>query len=373
MDQSQFQAYEVAGATDMNRLHQSAQDYFKEVVEGFIGDVSDALFGSAGFSSAIVAGPSIDITVAAQTFAAAGRIGSVGATVVNGVSSAPGDTQRFYIYLDIQETEVTESRDIANPSTGVKTPTMIVTQKTAAASVVVIQVDDGDPEAPPALGVISPGVERLGYIKIGYVDYNQTGVTNTDVFNSAGIFTTPGSTILSLNDLSNVSGAPGTSGQVLVSNGLTFTVQDVPRLQVRTVPQRGLINKAGAGDQTINLAWTAGQNPDEVPPNRLEMVFVEGTINEVYHISGYFDIDEAGELYILDGMRVTYDTSHSPNNGSIGFGSTAWATPTTFFTTASSCVLALSWTKATRTLAITLTGGANSLSGYAMATLIRTV
>jgi len=371
MDQSQFQAYEVAGATDMNRLHQFPQDYFKEVVEGFIGDVSDALFGTAGFSSAIVAGPSIDITIAAQTFAAAGRIGSVGATVVNGVSTAPGNTQRFYVYLDIQETEVTESRDIANPGTGVKTPTMIVTNKTAAAGVVVVQVNDGDPEAAPALGVISAGVERLGYIKLGYVDYNQTGVTNVDVFNTAGIFSPPGG--VSLNDLSDVSGAPGTAGQILISDGTNFSVQDIPRLQVRTVPQRGLVNKAGAGNQTINLAWTAGQNPDEVPPNRLEMVFVEGTINEVYHISGYFDIDEAGELYILDGMRVTYDTSHSPNNGSIGFGSTAWATPTTFFTTASGCVLALSWTKATRTLAITLTGGANSLSGYAMATLIRTV
>ena len=372
MDQSQFQAYEVAGATDMNRLHQFPQDYFKEVVEGFIGDVSDALFGTAGFSSAIVAGPSIDITVAAQTFAAAGRIGSVGATVVNGVSTAPGNTQRFYVYLDIQETEVTESRDIANPSTGVKTPTMIVTNKTAAAGVVVVQVDDGDPEAAPALGVISAGVERLGFIKLGYVDYNETGVTNTDVFNTAGVFSPPGS--ISLNDLSDVSGAPGTAGQVLVSTGTVFSVQNVPRLQVRTVPQRDLINKSGAADQTINLVWSAGQDPDEVPPNRIEMVFVETTTNDVYHIKGYFDIDETGETYILDGMRVSFDDAHAGTGaGPIGFGSTAWATPANFFTAGAGCVMSLSWTKATRTLSIVFTGGSNAFSGYVMATLIRTV
>lgn len=235
MDQSQFQAYEVAGATDMNRAHQFPQDYFKEVVEGMIGgglSVSNALFGTTGFSSAIVAGPQLEITVNAQTFAAAGRIGSVSTDVSNHTSSAPANTQRFYIYLDIQTTEVTESRDIANPATGVKTPTMIVTHKTAAAGVVVIEVNDGDPEAPPAIGVISPGVERLGYIKLGYVDYNQNGTSNVDVPNTAGVFTSPGTpnlSLTSLDDIGDVVAPAPSTGDLLQNNGTNWvnvTVQD---------------------------------------------------------------------------------------------------------------------------------------------------
>lgn len=225
MDQSQFQAYEVAGATDMNRLHQFPQDYFKEVVEGFIGDVSDALYSNAGFSSAIVAGPELEITVNAQTFAAGGRIGSVPLTVSNHPSSVPADTQRFYIYLDIQTTEVTESRDIANPGTGVKTPTNIVTHKTVAASVVVIERNQGDPEAPPPLGALGGGVERIGFIKLGYVDYNEVGVSNTDVFNSAAIFTAPGTpnlSLVSLDDLSDVSAAGPATDEVLQYNGANW-------------------------------------------------------------------------------------------------------------------------------------------------------
>lgn len=252
MDQSQFQAYEVAGATDMNRLHQFPQDYFKEVVEGFIGDVSDALFGSAGFSSAIVAGPSIDITVAAQTFAAAGRIGSVPGTVVNAVSTAPGDTQRFYVYLDIQTTEVSESREIANPGTGVKTPTNIVTYKSAAAGVVVVQVDDGDPESPPALGVIAPGVERIGYIKVGYVDYNETGVTNVDVFNTAGVFTPPGQTAapsIAFNDLTDVTVPAPSAGDLVQYDGadwVNVTVEDTIGDSLRHVNELRLVNSSVA-------------------------------------------------------------------------------------------------------------------------------
>lgn len=232
MDQSQFQAYEVAGATDMNRLHQFPQDYFQEVVEGLIGDNSDALFGTAGFSSSIVAGPLLQIIVNAQTFAAAGRIGSVSPTLSHHASSIPAKTQRFYIYLDIQTTEVSESRDIANPGTGVKTPTNIVTHKTAAASVVVIEVDQGDPEAPPAIGVIAPGVERLGYIKLGYVDYNEVGATNVDVFNIAGIFTAPGTpnvSLTSLDDIGDVNAPTPATGDLLQNNGASWvnvTVQD---------------------------------------------------------------------------------------------------------------------------------------------------
>lgn len=232
MDQSQFQAYEVAGATDMNRLHQFPQDYFQEVVEGLIGDNSDALFGTAGFSSAIVAGPLLQIIVNAQTFAAGGRIGSVVPTLSHHASSIPANTQRFYIYLDIQTTEVTEVRDVANPGTGVKTPTPIVTHKTVAASVVVIEVDQGNPEAPPAIGVIAPGVERLGYIKLGYVDYNEIGATNVDVFNSAAIFSSPGTpnvSLVSLDDIGDVSAPAPTAGDLLQydgSNWANVTVLD---------------------------------------------------------------------------------------------------------------------------------------------------
>ena len=404
MDQSQFQAYEMAGATDMNRLHQFPQDYFQEVVEGFIGDVSDALFGSAGFSSAIVAGPSIDITVAAQTFAAAGRIGSVGVTIANGVSSVPGDTQRFYVYLDIQTTEVTESRDIANPGTGIKTPTMIVTHKTAAAGIVVIEVNQGDPEAPPPLGVIAAGVERLGFILLGYVDYNQTGVTNVDVFNTAGIFAAPGTfpefndltdcsgapgsagdvprsdgtnlvvTSLSINDLAEVSGAPGSVGEVLTSDGVNFTPQPLPRRQVRSLSKTGLIDKVPAGSQTMTMVWSALENPDAVPPNYLELQFFEfNTPKVLWIISAHFDSDETAQTYALTGRTIRFSEDFA-TTGSGNFNliaGTAWATTTTIMATIGGTVIRLRWLTGTRTLEMNFVTGTDQLTGDVIATVHR--
>jgi len=218
MDQVFFTQYEVVDYNDMNRLHQSPQDYLESVVEAFINDTGgDALFGTAGFSSAIIAGPQIEISVNAQSYAAASRIGRVPGTVSAHSSSAPADTQRFYIYLDVVETEITDTRDIANPTTGIRTPTSVVVRKEISHNVVVVEVDQGDPEAPPTIGSIGAGVERLGYIKLGYVDYNEVGASNTDVFNSAGIFSTPGA--VAFDDLSDVSAAAPSTGDLAQFGG----------------------------------------------------------------------------------------------------------------------------------------------------------
>lgn len=406
MDQSQFQAYEVAGATDMNRLHQFPQDYFQEVVEGLIGDNSDALFGTAGFSSSIVAGPLLQIIVNAQTFAAGGRIGSVVPTLSHHASSIPAKTQRFYIYLDIQTTEVTEVRDIANPGTGVKTPTPIVTHKTVAASVVVIEVDQGNPEAPPAIGVIAPGVERLGYIKLGYVDYNEVGATNVDVFNIAGIFTAPGIPNISLvsiafndlsdcsgapgaagnvprsdganlivgplsgNDLSEVTGLPGTNKQVLTSDGTNISPQNLP-IQIKTTWSTALVDKNVGLGQSLVMTWAAADNPNNSPPERLDWFLHDVTVNRDYRMVWLINVDEATDTYVITVQFVRYDHGLAPHFGHLSIGTTtgslAWAVPALVLTEGGS-TFTVDWVKATRTFTIVLGVGPTYFFGRVVAT-----
>lgn len=406
MDQSQFQAYEVAGATDMNRLHQFPQDYFKEVVEGMTGGVSDALFGAAGFVSAIVAGPLLQISIPAQTFAAAGRIGHIGNTVGAFPSSIPANTQRFYIYFTIKTTEVTEVRDIANPGTGVKTPTPIVTHKTVSAEVEVIEVNQGDPEAPPVIGLVSPGVERLGYIKLGYVDYNEVGLTNVDVFNSAAIFTAPGIPNVSLatiafndlsdcsgapgaagdvprsdganlvvgplsgNDLSEVTGLPGTNKQVLTSDGANISPQNLP-IQVMTTWGTALISKGVGVGQSLVMTWAAADNPNNSPPERLDWFLHDATVNRDYEMVWLIKVDEATDTYIITTQWVRYDHSLSPHFGHTAIGGTtgsiAWATPTVIITEGGS-TFTMDWVKATRTLTIALGVGPTFFFGRVIAT-----
>jgi hypothetical protein len=75
--------------------------------------------------------------------------------------------------------------------------------------------------------VIAPGVERIGFIKVGYADYKQSVASLNDVFYSAGIYSPPGA--VALNDLSDVVLTAPATGDLLqksATNWVNVTVAD---------------------------------------------------------------------------------------------------------------------------------------------------
>lgn len=230
MDRVTFQSYEVASAVDMNLLHSLAQSYLEKITLAFGNEGTDYLFNIPAVSIDALTGgvpDSQNISIPAASACLAGRIYNFPTTteLLTPIGPNPNLTvRRFWLYYTLNEDVTSAFRDIADAITGIKTPTNIPVSVDEVGIIMVVQTAVADPEAPPALGVLSPTSTRIGVVKIGYVDYLE-GVPGTFTANTAAVLNLPGvlpTPTYALNDLTDVVLAGVVAGDQLNYNGANW-------------------------------------------------------------------------------------------------------------------------------------------------------
>jgi len=229
MDKVRFQDNEVAEKDDMNAITDLTQDYLKEFVQAFGNDALSFLFNNSPPSIASEVGQTLTYDIPTQRYCASGLIELIpddggGVHQESVVNSSPTVTMWHWIFFTIIETELTGTRTIVNPATGVgaATPgTVVQTQLSYQVESVETAVGAGMPSLPAWGGAGT----RVGEVCYGYWVMDPTGGASSWQQLVANVLVLPGSVAIGDHAAAHV--VSGGSNEIPLPTGTARGLMDI--------------------------------------------------------------------------------------------------------------------------------------------------